>query len=162
MSERIHQFTSVIQSWQRLLRITGGDISPSKSLTYFITFGFDSSGAPYILPMASLPGQVQFVSDDGEICNIKRLEATTAERTLGVRLAPSGQWDTEFNYRYSQLQQFCGRLQAAPFTPIDAEIIYQCRWIPISHFCLPLTHFSKQQCEQYSKIHFYSGYISTN
>ena len=31
-------------------------------------------------------------------------------------------------------------------------MIYSCQWIPISHFCLPLTQFTTEQCNEYMKL----------
>lgn len=102
--------------------------------------------------MAEAPGTVQYTSDDGIKCIIPQKDIYEAERNLGIQLAPTGQWNTEFAFRYKQLQIFGGRLSSAPFTKYDMETINQSQWVPISQFCLPLTQFSKEQCEQYMRL----------
>ena len=106
--ERLWQFTRTIISWQRLLRITGGDISADKCLLYSVSFKFKHQGEPAMETMAEAPGTVQYTSDDGIKCIIPRKDIYEAERNLGIQLAPTGQWNTEFAFRYKQLQIFGG------------------------------------------------------
>ena len=58
MKTRIQQFTDTIRSWQRLLRITGGDISTAKSLAYIVSFLFDKTGDPRMATMIESPCKV--------------------------------------------------------------------------------------------------------
>lgn len=75
------------------------------------------------------PGEIIFTTDTGQQATITRLEIDMAERTLGVRLAPNGQFQTEFEYREEQLQEFCGRLRSdSTITHQDMETIYTFRW----------------------------------
>ena len=150
--ERIQEFIKNIISWQRLLRITGGDLSPEKSNVYIISYKFDSTGAPSMCSIAETPGDIVYYTDEGHRCKIERKEVDLGIRNLGIRLAPSGQWDTEYTYRLSDMRTFCGRLSRAPFDHNDAEIVYSCRYSPISKFCLPLAYFTEEQCNDYMKI----------
>ena len=145
---QIHTFISAILSWQRLLKSTGGDLSVDKCLAYIIRFQFNQNGKPTIQKIADAPGDIILTQDNGTIEEIERLEPDDAERALGVRLAPTGQFNTEFNYREENIREFCGRLKSAHPTPQDTEIIYTFRWKPIVSYCLPITRFTPQQCER--------------
>ena len=132
--DRIKIFIKNIISWQRLLCITGGEIAPDKSLVYIISYIFDQTGASTLCTIEQTPGEIKYTGDNGTEQTIERLETSTAERNLGIRLVPSCQWFTEFEYRLGDIQTFCGQLSRAPFSHIDSKLVYSCRYSPISQF----------------------------
>lgn len=67
-------------------------------------------------------------------------------RTLGIPLSPSGQFNTEFEYRFDQVSQLLASIEASVITPIDDEMTYQFCWLAIVSFCLPITRFTDSQC----------------
>ena len=90
--------------------------------------------------IAETPGNITFTTDSGEEATIKRLEIDEAERNLGVRLAPIGHFNTEYEFRKKQILEFCGKLKTTPFFHHqDMETIYTIRWKPIISYCLPIS-----------------------
>lgn len=79
--------------------------------------------------------------------SLQRNEVTKGERILGVRLALDGNDDDEFVFRLNQSKELAGRISGAPFSRLDAEVIYCERWVPSIGYCLPITQFSTEQCQ---------------
>ena len=66
---------------------------------------------------------------------------------LGVRMAPDGSFTNEFQYRLQLVREMAMKLAAAPFDTGDVLTVYQVRYKPAIHFCLPMTTFSAKQCD---------------
>ena len=72
------------------------------------------------------------------------------ERYLGIRLSPSGNMATEFKYRLEQTDRLENYILASHLSPYETNIFYQQIWLPKVEYCLPITSFSRTQCQ---KIH---------
>ena len=77
--------------------------------------------------------------------DIKRLEVSHGERTLGVRLALDGSDTDEYNFRLLQAKSLAKKIVMCPFTRPDAEIVHIQRWIPSVGYCLCVTQFDRSQ-----------------
>jgi len=75
----------------------------------------------------------------------------TMGRVLGLRLPMTGEMNTEYNYRKTQMETLGTRLYAAPFTPNDAAIVYQSRYKPMIRYCLPVTTFTQEELNKIQK-----------
>ena len=81
-----------------------------------------------------------------------------AERLLGARLTLDGGDTEEYKYRLDQAKELAGKITASPFTRYDAEIIYRERWISTVGYCLPITQFTDEQCDEIQK-HGYNSIL---
>jgi len=79
---------------------------------------------------------------------IPRLTTSEARRTLGVCLAPDGNWDTEVEYLVSIAADWKVRMAAARLTHENAT--FSLRNVVLRKLCYPLTTttFTKHQCHQ--------------
>ena len=55
----------------------------------------------------------------------------TAERYLGIQVAPSGQLQTEFQYRLQQSKELSSRICTAHLSRIEATTAYHSRWLSV-------------------------------
>ena len=53
-------------------------------------------------------------------------------------MAPDGSFTNEFQYRLQQVREMAMKLAAAPFDTGDVLTVYQVRYKPTIHFCLPM------------------------
>ena len=90
----------ILVHWRRILRITGEDLELSKTVVYFLDHLQEEDGRVRYKTIEETPGDIimpQELETDRETI-IKRKESDSAEKYLGVRIAPNGQMDTEFTF----------------------------------------------------------------
>ena len=63
-------------------------------------------------------------------------------------MAPSGQMETEFNFRFSQAKKMAKAIAKIQMTRPESTIAYQSRWLSIVGFFTPITCFSRKMCEK--------------
>ena len=101
--EQIARIRDILIHWRRILRITGGDLELSKTVVYYLDHFQEDDGRIRYKTIEELPGEIkmpiEFPTDKETI--IKRNEPSTAERYLGIRVAPNGQMEAEYNFRFS-------------------------------------------------------------
>ena len=139
--------TTVLQSWQRLLRHTGGDLSLPKCLFTLVTWVHTKKGDLRMATIAETPGEIIIQNTSTTTETIRRVEPNHAERILGVRMAVTAQMKTEYTYRLSQSQEIAARIKKVPLSRIEAEAAYR-HWIPVASYCLPITTFTTKQPEK--------------
>jgi len=99
-SNVINSMQQLVDNWEGLLRATGGALVPTKCFWYHIDFRWHNNRWMYAMDN-HLSGQVTIRNDENQRVIIPRLATSEARRTLGVRIAPDGNWDTEFDYLLS-------------------------------------------------------------
>ena len=86
---------------------------------------------------------------DSPIPNIIETESPkTGRRTLGVRIAPAGNWNDEFKYRRQQARTLAQQLNNATISKETAAIAYQMVICPKLEYTLGITQFTQSQCDQ--------------
>ena len=130
--------TTVLQSWQRLLRHTGGDLSLPKCLFTLVTWVQNKKGDLRMATIAETPGDILIQNTPTITVTIRRVEPSHAGRILGVRMSVTAQMKTEYTYRLSHSQDLAARIKKAPLSRIEAEAAYR-HWIPVASYCLPIT-----------------------
>jgi hypothetical protein len=146
--EMVEKATKCLETWQRLVHISGGELELTKSSFAMMAWTL-KGGKEVMCNMKEAPGSVKLRSDKykGMQVELSRNEVSTAEKQLGVRLAMDGNDQEEFQFRLSQSKTLAGKVRASPFNRRDAEIIYRERWLPSVGYCLPITQFDDKQCK---------------
>ena len=139
--------TTVLQSWQRLLRHTGGDLSLPKCLFTLVTWVPTTKGDLRMATIAETPGDIMIQNTPTTTEIIRRVKLNHAERILGVRMAVTAQMKTEYMYRLQQSQELAARIKKAPLSRIETEVVYR-HWVPVASYCLPITTFTDKQAER--------------
>jgi len=83
-----------VDNWEGLLRATGGALVPSKCFWYLLDFRLDHNRWVY-KQIHHSPGEITIWDADLRRIAIPCLTPSEVRRTLGVRLAPDGNWKTE-------------------------------------------------------------------
>ena len=139
--------TTVLQSWQRLLRHTGEDLSLIKCLFTLVTWVPTTKGDLRMAMIAETPGDIMIQNTPTTTETIRRVEPNHSERILGVRTSITAQIKTEYTYRLQQSQELAARIRKAPLSRIEAEVAYR-HWIPVASYCLPITTFTDKQAKR--------------
>ena len=150
MQVQLHRIRKILIHWRRILRITGGDLEISKTVVYYLDHIQEEDGRMRFKTIQESPGDIVMPAETTSEHNTKisRNDPDTAERYLGVRIAPTGQMETEFIFRYKQAKDLSVKLGQIYMTWPEATLAYQSRWLSIVGFFTPITCFTRRQCEQ--------------
>jgi hypothetical protein len=136
------------QSWANLLYGSGGSLEISKCFTY-MTFHDWKSGRPTLRKPDDIPRTVTLRDcSSGEAIPLPIIDPDVGTRTLGVRIAPSGIWKTEFNFRLQQAKDFAKLIAASQFSRDMADIALRRIIMPAVEYPLGTVSFTQKQCEQ--------------
>ena len=113
--------------WDKLLRYTGGALSLNKITLVYIDF-----------QQKQMNDSIQIPSEEigNKMYTLERLDPWKSERILGVRVPMDGNMKNESKYRTKQTEDMAKKLYHAPFTPKDAEMVYQARYKPAIWYAL--------------------------
>ena len=148
-----------IQTWRKLLQITGGDLSIEKSCYSIMAWKRHPFFGNVRLETAqTMPGRITVgsaVHPNLEADLLPRQEPSAAQRVLGLRLPMTGDMTTEYNYRVKQIRKFAKKVYNAPLSHYDAWVIYESRYRAMIKYPLPVTTFSEQQCHEIQRHFIY-------
>ena len=146
---------SNLRSWRRLLQLTGGDIDVVKSKWCVMKWKYCQVwGQATLETPKDFPGKLGLENHDNDtktIQYLERLEPRQAERVLGVRVPMDRNMNEEFKYRKQQIRELSRKVMQAPINHWDAWMIYECRYRAIIRYPLPVTMFTKEQCNEIQK-----------
>jgi len=136
-----------VDQWEGLLRAMGGTLVPTKCFWYLINFQWRNNAWQYVSSTQS-PRALAIKDDSQQRVPIPHLETHEAQRTLGVHLAPDGNWDTEGNYLLSVTSDWKTRMAASRLSPADATFSLKHVIMQKLAYLLVTTTFSQHQCYQ--------------
>ena len=150
VQEQIVQISDILVHWRRILQITGGDLELSKTIVYYLDHFQEDNGRVRYKTIEELPGEIRMPKEtpNDKERNITQNEPSTAKRYLVVRVAPNGQMETEFNFRFSQAKKMAKAIAKIQMTRSESTIAYQSRWLSVVEFFPPITYFCRKRCEQ--------------
>jgi len=124
-----------VDNWEGLLRATGGALVPNKCFWYLLDFRFEHNRWVYMQPN-QVPGEITICDGNHWRVEIPRLNPSKARRTLGVRLAPDGNWNTKADYLFSVAADWKVRMAVAKLNPTDA--MFSLKNVVLRKLCYPL------------------------
>ena len=136
--------------WEGGIRATGGAIEPDKSFWYLIDFVWTKGTWRYATE-DDCPAQLTVLDLNGIRKTLKRLHPSQAERTLGVRLAPDGSWQAEFEYLLAQGKKWADNTRAARLPRHLVRQSMASTIMKTMEYPLAITCFTKSQCEALMK-----------
>ena len=86
----MHDMQTAISRWEGGLKATGGALVPEKSYVYPIDFNFDNTGKATYKSIQDIDTYFEVPNADGNMIELRQFEASKANETLGVFLAPDG------------------------------------------------------------------------
>jgi hypothetical protein len=105
------------QAWERGVHIAGGALNLLKTIFFAVSWNFQKNGQPVMRTISKDPDIAINMTQGNNRTRtmpITRVEPTTGHRTLGVRLAPSGDDKAEYQYRLQEAIKLWPHLLRAP------------------------------------------------
>jgi len=142
------QLDSLVQSterllniWDILLRLTGGQLALDDKTKWCLSYYSPSN--TNLVPHLSRDDPYRiFLHSDSTTKPLHRISPDQAERYLGVRIAISGQMETEYQYRLETAKHFSTNITQSSLNKHEVWISFRAIWIPKIMYCLPLTTFT--------------------
>jgi len=159
IEDLIEEAKSCAQSWERLLFASGGALEISKCFAYIVYWDL-TDGGHRMLSLAEIPGcDVQDSVGHGPISltygdetdrhyHLVTENPFVGRRTLGVRTAPSGTWDDEFEFRLEQSREVALLASISKASKSATERGFRAMVYPKLEFPLTVTQFSQKQCDR--------------
>jgi hypothetical protein len=132
--ELIAKAQGMAQIWERILYSSGGALELRKCFWYLVY------GHPQMMMTIECPGIISLTS--GNVPNytvIPRLEVWEARRTLGVRLAPDGNYHKEAAFLLDKANRYAVRLSTSRLSEMDTFIFHCSTYVPSMTYLLPVT-----------------------
>ncbi len=128
-----------LDCWTGTLEATGGAINPDKSYWYLLDFTWQGTSWRY-RTQEEMPASLYAKNPDGETCQLRRLDADEAEKTLGVKLAADGNMEEEIVYLKEKATAFAYQVSCnSPANKNDAWIAYSHTIQKTMHYPMPGT-----------------------
>ena len=98
-------------------------------------------------------GQVTMQADNRNV-TIERKDPHEACKDLGIYLAPDGNMKEQFKASHDRAKRIRVIIASSPITRAEAAVFYHSRVMGWARYYLPITTFSKKQCQQIqSQVH---------
>jgi hypothetical protein len=121
---------SIAQIWEWLLYSLGGALELPKCFWYLMYWEW-VKGRPSLVPNVAMLGMIALTL--GHVPNytvIDCLEVFQAWHTLGVRVAPDGNFWNEAEFLHNNANNYAAHLITSNLTEMDAFIFHQSTYIP--------------------------------
>jgi hypothetical protein len=138
-TEPIAKAQVMAQIWERILYSSGGALELRKCFWYLLYWTWEN-GRLQLATKIECPGIIALTS--GHVpyyAVIPRLEVWEARRTLGVRLAPDGNYQKEAAFLFDKANQYAVRLSTSRLSEMDTFIFHRSMYTPSMTYSLPVT-----------------------
>jgi hypothetical protein len=142
---------SKAQSWEQLCHALGGALNLTKTFFFAVGWKFRKNRQPVMRTNADDPEiaiKLTQGANHAATMPIKQVEATEGKRMLGVRLAPSGNDTTEYQYRLQEATRLRPRLNHAPLGRESTRLAFHSMILQKFSYPLGGTCFSEEQCHK--------------
>lgn len=132
------------QSWEKILHASGGALETTKCFTYMLFHEWNDSGIPRLRKPDNIIPRVRLTqSETGEANILTCVDPSKGIRTIGVRIAPNGNWNDEFVHRLSQARSLARQLRSSTLSRSASAIAYSMFIAPSIEFPLSVTGFKE-------------------
>jgi hypothetical protein len=154
--ELAEKFQSVIDMWEGSLRATGGALVPDKSCWYVIDFRWEDDEWKY-MGKDEIPQEIWVRHETtSALVQLKRLEFFEAFKTLGVFLAPDGNFKEEKQRLTDEALEFGERVRTNKMSREEAWHAMKTTILKTLEYPMEATSFNKEEWELiYSKFVYY-------
>jgi hypothetical protein len=145
-----------LTAWEGGIRATGGAIVPEKSHWYLIDFVWKNGNWKYAT-IEETPASISVRDCHGAIKQLERLPIAEARRTLGVRLAPDGNNQAEFENLCEKAKSWADNVRTGH---LPRHLVWQSMnttLLPSIKYPLPSTTLTLPQCRKIASIVLQAG-----
>ncbi len=144
----IASFNELVQHWEKLLHTNGGALNPEKCFWFAMLWDY-SGTSPRLLHASEHNHKVYLTnSTNGVTSTLAHKDVDTAERTLGIRISPTGNMTSELQWLTEKAAKFNHLLTHCRLHHKEAMVAYTSYYIPRITYSFPVTTLSKRQCNR--------------
>jgi hypothetical protein len=134
-----------IDLWNGGVAATGGQLEPTKTYWYNMQIKWKDGNWSYG-SKSELPVTLTMADAHGRT-TLEQVEVSEGRRTLGVRLAPDGNNNAEFEYLKGECDQWADKIRAGMLSQKYTWQAFSSTILAKLAYALPATTFSKARCE---------------
>jgi hypothetical protein len=143
------EMQQALDSWDGLLRATGGALEKEKSYWYLIDYERRKGKWGYKSP-ASTPGELLLYNDETNTREpIPRLSCHTGKKALGIYTSPDGHMSHEAKYLRQKGQTWADSLRANRIRKDDSWYCLNSAIMKTIEYPLVATSFTPKQCSKF-------------
>ena len=140
----IQEAQQALDTWEGLLRATGGDLAPEKSYWYLVEV-VRKGGKWTYAKIQDRPGDLTLKNGSH---TIKRNEVHQAEEALGIQRRPDGQMKQELEYLKGKIAKWCDALRTKRIQPGDAWYCLNSTIMKTIEYPLMATTFTEMELKK--------------
>ena len=150
----IPSMQKVAQQWERLIFASRGALAIQTCVYYLADWHWDHNGFPVLSSNLASPGPQLVMTSCRSTSStpIPWVESSIGMQTLGVRLSLDGSFTDEFTHCQKQALKWVCNTNTAPLTREVNYTAYSTMWYPSFKFPIPVTSFTKKQCNIFQRI----------
>jgi hypothetical protein len=137
-----------LDTWEGLIRATGGALVNEKSRWWFVDFSFANNGDWRYKTKDELEGELSALDVDGTRKPIQRLEYNDPFETLGVKLDPTGSDDAIISDMHQWAQDWCTKIRRSFLHEHEVHIALQMTIQKKLEYPLTVINPSRQTCDR--------------
>jgi hypothetical protein len=141
----VTQMQRSLDLWAGGLAATGGQLEPTKTFWYNIQFLWRDGTWRYG-SKTDFPASITMQNTDGTRSVLEQVEVREGRRTLGVRLAPDGNNQSEFLYLQDQCNEWADKIRSGMLPKRYTWQAFTTTILAKLAYALPATTFSKKEC----------------
>jgi hypothetical protein len=141
INEIVGHLQHTAQSWERILYSSGGALEIPKCFWY-LTYWEWNNGRPSMMNSVSAPATIALTKGSVPVYTVvQRKETWEAMRTLGVRVAPDGNYKSEYLFLKAKADNFARRLMTSRLSKMDTFIFHRSTYVPAMTYSSCVTTF---------------------
>ena len=143
--EIIGHLQDVAQKWERILYSSGGSLELRKCFWYLVYWEW-VDGRPQMMPSISSPAMIALTKGHIPVYMvIERKETWEAMRTLGIWVAPDGNYRKEAQFLWTKANTFAAHLLTSNLNRMDTFIFHWSTYTPVMTYSICLMTLSWMQ-----------------
>jgi hypothetical protein len=146
VEEVMSDMQQAITRWEGGLKTTGGALVPEKSYVYPIDFKFDSAGKAHYKTIQEINAHFEVPNAEGDILELRQLEADEASETLGVYLAPDGNNLAAKEALLQKSKLWSELIHKGHLTASDVMAAMDTTIVPALHYPLTALTLTEKEC----------------
>jgi hypothetical protein len=141
-----------LSRWAALIAATGGALAVSKCRCWAVDFEWNDDGSWQYCRDVELPGILCVTYFDGQVKTVQRLDTHEAYETLGVRVAPDGNHQAQYEYLTQKVHKWADKLRTSTLRDAETATALKATIVKTLEYPLPAIFLSDAECNKLMSI----------
>jgi hypothetical protein len=146
--EVLEKIQEGLNTWEGLVRASGGALSNDKSCWWYIDFNFDHKSDWRYQKIEELEGKLTAIDIDGTGKALKRLDVNESFETLGVQLNPMGNDDAIFADMEQWAKDWSQQIKKSTLKDHEAHTTLNITIMKKLEYPLVAVNLTRKQCDK--------------